>query len=306
MLFRANASSNNNSSDELSCQCDSPADALRSSSGPAHRRDATPELIDARAEDDASAARDNSAQLHTNAPLHRTPLPSSQPSKFHSLKRKLFPSRMRTALPSRIPPLVTSPIAASVSHEHAEVSEAHETTTLADATSSQHSELPTELERGSNNREAESSAASLGHVHSSHDDEDQPVIEDAPSTFSTLNLLALAQRAQDTAHEPHDISRISAKRALTLRNANDDDDDDLELEIALETLDIGAEQETLEEVRAACVWNGDLEQCQWATDSSWCLISDEPRDRCAVQVEASASTRAGERDAAGRTSTDTW
>lgn len=106
MLFRANASNNNDEHTDRE-PCDAGAGKHQA--------------LDPRAEEDSDGQQQQQTTISSISRLsgvgsHRAPLPmatAQTSSKFHSLKRKLFPSRMRTALPARIPALITSPISVS-------------------------------------------------------------------------------------------------------------------------------------------------------------------------------------------------
>ncbi|GAB9471523.1 hypothetical protein Gpo141_00008730 [Globisporangium polare] len=115
MLFRANASNNDEHADQDSSVASQRAH-VSNSSDTSDKHNA----VDPRAEEDGDRQQqsDGSRTPRLNGVgSHRASLPTAaqSSSKFHSLKRKLFPSRMRTALPARIPPLITSPISVSKS-----------------------------------------------------------------------------------------------------------------------------------------------------------------------------------------------
>lgn len=199
MLFRANASNNDEPADQdlLAAR----QEHMRNSRDATKKHDA----VDPRAEEDGDRQQPdaNTMSRLNGVDSHSTPLslPTSaqSSSKFHSLKRKLFPSRMRTALPTRIPPLVTSPISVS---------------TLAAA-------------------EAELDATLRSNCSNQH----TPVTPEPQSTYTR----PLKPRREEVAGS-----------TATISNEDEDDDDDLELEIAIENLDTGTEQDTLNEVGPAC------------------------------------------------------
>lgn len=197
MLFRANANNN----DELADQdlLGARQEQMRNSRDAIEKHDA----VDPRAEEDGDRQQqpDANTMPRLNGVGSRSaslslPTSAQSSSKFHSLKRKLFPNRMRTALPARIPPLVTSPISVS---------------TLA--------------------AEAELDAALRSNCSNQH----TPVAPEHQSAYTRLL-------------KPHREEIAGSTATIT----NEDDDDDLELEIAIENLDTGTEQDTLNEVGPAC------------------------------------------------------
>lgn len=138
---------------------------------------------------------------------------SGQANKFQSLKRKLFPNRLRATLPAHIPPLVTSPTSVHNAPllEQQDNEQPNSNSTLRQSGTQWDCDKP-ELCSGSA----------------------QEPDERCGDASSSRSHMAAKLRSQVCAHNA-DVR-------------NEDDDDDLELEIAIEVRDICTEQDALDEV----------------------------------------------------------